>query len=74
MVEQVMDLNSLQSYLETHIRTEKVRVRELNRIVTIEPVDEKEYDCPLLGAAIGSKLTVEKFLEMRREDKEFETW
>ena len=70
MIEQVLDTNSLQPYLEALIRTEKVRVREVNRVVTIEPVDEKEYDCPLLGVAMGSKLTVEKFLKMTREDKD----
>jgi hypothetical protein len=72
MIEQVMDTSSLKGYLETRIRSEKVRVRELNRIVTIEPVDGKEYNCPLLGSAAGSKLTVEKFLEMTREDGELE--
>ena len=74
MINQVIDTSSLQPYLKALIRTEKVRVREANSVVTIEPVDEKEYNCPLLGAAEGSKLTVEKFLEMTREDKELESW
>ena len=72
MIEQVMDTSSLKVYLEARIHSERVLVREVNRIVTIEPVDENEHDCPLLGSAAGSKLTVEKFLEMTREDREFE--
>ena len=74
MIDQVIDTSSLQQYLAALISTEKVRVREMDRKFTIEPVDEKEYVCPLLGAAVGSKLTVEKFLEMTREDKELEPW
>ena len=74
MTERVIDTDILQTYLVTLIPTGKVRVREADRIITIEPVDEKVYKCPLLGAAEGSKLTVEKFLAMSREDKELETW
>ena len=74
MIDQVIDTSSLQPYLAAFIRTEKVRIQEVDRKFTIEPVDEKEYVCPLLGAAAGSKLTVEKFLEMTREDKELESW
>ena len=74
MTDQVMNTSSLPSYLITLIRTERVRVRETNSVVTIEPVDEKEYRCPLLGVAAGSKLTVDKFLAMTHEDKELESW
>jgi len=56
------------------VHTDRVRVRELNRVITIEPIEEREYDCPLFGAAVGSKLTVERFLEMTREEREDGTW
>jgi hypothetical protein len=56
------------------LRAEKVRVREFNRVVTIEPIDKKKYDCPLYGAAVGSKLSVERFLEMTRESKDDGKW
>ena len=72
MIDQIMSTSSLQPYLEALINTEKVRVREENRVFMIEPVNEKEYNCPLFGAAIGSKLTVEKFLAMTRADKELD--
>ena len=60
MIERVIDTISLQTYLTTLINTKKVRVRQSNMSVTIEPVEEKEYSCPLLGTASGSNLTVEK--------------
>ena len=34
-----------------------------------KPHEIDEDECPLLGIAIGSSLTVEKFLEMTREDR-----
>ena len=74
MTEQIMNKSSLSSYLIALINTEMVRVRTLNKTITIEAVDEKEYNCPLLGAAKGTNLTVEKFLSMTREDNENESW
>jgi hypothetical protein len=56
------------------LHTEKVRVREADRMIMIEPLESEYYNCPLLGAAAGSKLTVERFLEMTREDKENAVW
>ena len=73
MTERVMNVQSVQPYLMTLLNTfstDKVMVREVNRVITIEPAEEKKYNCPLLGAATGSKLTVERFLEMTREDNE----
>jgi hypothetical protein len=34
--------------------------------------EREAYSCPLLGVGIESELTVEKFLEMTREDRENE--
>jgi virulence-associated protein VagC len=64
MAERVMNGNAIQ----------KVRIREVDRVITIEPLERKDHHCPLLGAAAGSKLTVERFLEMTREDKEDAAW
>ena len=76
MTEQIINASSLPAYLSKIISAEKVRIREINNIVTIEPVefDEESLDCPLFGIAEGSKLTVEKFLAMSLEDKELEEW
>ena len=77
MTERVINIQSAPSYLETLINslsTDKVKVSEFNRVITIVPAEERKYNCPLLGAAVGSKLTVERFLEMTREDKENGAW
>jgi hypothetical protein len=68
MAEQVMNINAVQPFLISIFRTDTVKVREVNQVITIEPAEERRYNCPLLGAAAGSKLTVERFLEMTRED------
>ncbi|MDR1913987.1 MAG: hypothetical protein LBQ68_05830 [Clostridiales bacterium] len=70
MTETVMTINSLQEFLMKTLNTDKIKVRGNNRVFTIEPVGENEYKCPLYGAAVGSKLTVDKFLEMTREENE----
>jgi hypothetical protein len=70
MTERVMSINAVQPFLTNFFSTETVKVRETNRVITIEPAEGRKFNCPLLGAAVGSKLTVERFLEMTREDKE----
>jgi len=56
--------------------TEKIKIRKADSIITISPVDgsipEKKYSCPFLGIAAGGKLTVDKFLEWKREEREIE--
>lgn len=74
MSELVLRADTLPEPLFRMVHTDRVRVRELNRVITIEPIEEREYDCPLFGAAVGSKLTVERFLEMTREEREDGTW
>jgi hypothetical protein len=64
-------------------RTEQVRVHESDKGFFIEPIlpfgvsvdtlfeikrEQEEYNCPLLGSGVGSKLTVDSFLEMTREE------
>ncbi|MDR1059883.1 MAG: hypothetical protein LBL83_01435, partial [Clostridiales bacterium] len=78
-------IDALQAYFAATFRTKQVRVRESGSVVTLEPIaapsahadalmqikrEQEEYDCPLLGAGMGSKLTVDKFLEMTREEGE----
>jgi hypothetical protein len=76
MTERVMNTDALQAFLAETLRAEKVRVRESDDGVFIEPitetVGEKKYSCPFLGTAKGGLLTVDKFLEMKREEKELE--
>ncbi|MDR0356373.1 MAG: hypothetical protein LBJ64_11680 [Deltaproteobacteria bacterium] len=72
MTEQIMDIDALHKFIANVFSSSKVLVRENNRIVTIEPIQDKKYRCPFLGTAKGGSLTVDKFLEMKREEKELE--
>jgi hypothetical protein len=84
MTERVINTDALQAYFMTALRTKQVRVRERAGGFFVEPVstipdDEAElqqtrekYKCPLLGIVQGGSLTVDKFLEMKRAEKELE--
>jgi hypothetical protein len=76
MTEMVMNINAIPSYLITALQANIVRVRETDRIVTIEPIEDmdkgKKYSCPFLGIAADSNLTVDNFLEWKREEREAE--
>jgi len=47
--------------------SEMVKAREVN-----SPDAGKKYACPFLGIASDSNLTVDKFLEWKREERESE--
>ena len=76
MIEKTMNITALPSYLIMKLQTKKVKVRESDRVITIIPVDEaitkKNFSCPFLGIAIDGNLTVDKFLEWKREERETE--
>ena len=73
MTEKVMEVNAIPSYLQTLLSASTVRVKEANRVVTITPINESQvetkYSCPFLGIATDSELTVEKFLQWKREER-----
>jgi hypothetical protein len=70
MSEMVLDVKTLSESLFDMIPTERVKVRQDDGIISLIPLREVTKDeCPLLGLAAGSSLTVEKFLEMTREDR-----
>ena len=76
MTERVMNIDAIQAFLATIFETKRVRVREIENGVLVEPIAEtisdEEYNCPLLGIAVDSSLAVDKFLEMKREEIELE--
>ena len=72
MNEMVFNTNTFPEPLYRLIRSEKVKVNESNGVFSLIPILEVKDDCPLLGIASDSSLTVEKFLTMTREDKELE--
>ena len=74
MSETVMSTNALPSFLVAVLKTDKVRVREDNRVVTIVSASD-ECDCTvgLRGMFAGDpNMTVDKFLERKRADKELD--
>jgi hypothetical protein len=76
MTERVMSINAIPSYLITALQANIVKVREVDRVVTIEPLEalttEKKYRCPFLGIATDSNVTVDKFFEWKRGEREAE--
>jgi hypothetical protein len=72
MTEMILNARTLPEPLSRMIRTEKVKVSEVNGIINLTPIAETKRDCPLRGIAADSTLTVDKFLAMTHEDKELE--
>ena len=73
MSEMVLSVNSLQETLFKMIPTERVKLRRYDGIISLIPLREAaQEECPLLGIAADSTLTVNKFLAMTREDKRLE--
>jgi len=70
MPDMVLSVSSLQETLSKMIPTEKVKLRRNDGVISLIPFLEVTQDeCPLLGIAADSTLTVDKFLAMTREDK-----
>jgi len=72
MTEIVLSTNMFPEPLNYLIRSEKVKVNENNGVFNLIPILDTKDDCPLLGIAADSSLTVEKFLAMTQDDKEIE--
>jgi hypothetical protein len=74
MTEILLDTNTLPEPLSKLVRSEKVRVRESNGVITMLPVEEGiDYIKNLRGCCSDGGLTVDKFLAMMREDIELES-
>jgi len=69
MTEMVLSKHILQETLFRMIPTEKVRLQELDGVISLTPVRERSG---LLGIGVGSNLTTGKFAEYNREEKELE--
>ena len=70
MTEMVLNTSTLPEPLLRLIRTEKVKVNEINGVISLTPILEIKNGCPLRGLAADSKLTVDKFLAMVHDEKE----
>ena len=72
MAEFILNTNTLPEPLLRMIRSDKIRVRETDGEIRLIPVENKKADCPLLGLYSDGKLTVDKFLKWKSEDRELE--
>jgi len=70
MAEMVLNTNTLPEPLYRLIRSEKVKVNEVNGVINLIPILQVENDCPLRGLAADSNLTVDRFLAMTHDEKE----
>ena len=70
MSEMILSVKALPETLFKIIPTERVKLRQTGNVISLTPLREVTKDeCPLLGLTAGSRLTVDKFLAMTREDK-----
>ena len=74
MMETVMNTNTLPEFLLGIIPTEKVHVKEVDGEIRLIPVVETiDYITKLRGSlAAYPEMSVDKFLERKRADKEFD--
>jgi hypothetical protein len=77
MPDKILNIKSLPSFLFNHFNTDMVKIQKAERGFLVEPIeknqiDTKYYSCPFLGTAKGGSLTVDKFMEMKQEEKELE--
>ena len=74
MSETIMNTTALPEVLLKLISTEKVRIKEVDGVIQLVPVEEK-VDCTigLRGILVGrDEMSVDKFLERKRADKELD--
>ena len=70
MTERVINTRALPEVLLELITTEKVKVNQVNGVISLTPIEENKDDCPLRGLAADSNLTVDRFLAMTHDEKE----
>ena len=71
MNEIVLNTNTLPDPLYCLVGADKVRVSKSDGVIVMTPIKEViDYIDELYGSCAGSGLTVDKFLEWTREDKE----
>ena len=66
----VLNTSVLPEPLMQMVRTDKVKVREMDGVITMTPIYENKIDCPLRGLATDSDLTVDRFLAMTHDETE----
>jgi len=67
MSEIILETSTLPEPLFSLIGSKKVKVNQTDGIISLIPIDARHADCPLLGLAADSSLTVERFLAMTHD-------
>jgi hypothetical protein len=70
MSELVLTTSTLPEPLVRLIPTEKIRVNKANGVISLTPIEDSISDCPLLGLATDSSLTVDSFRAMTHDEVE----
>ena len=73
MSEFVLTTDTLPEPLIRLIHTKKIQVNKENGIVILIPIEDSSGDCPLLGLAADSSLSVDGFLSMTHDELEMDT-
>ena len=72
MIEMVLDTRKLPKPMALRIHTKKVKVRETGGSFVITPLREDSVVCPLLGMFADGKISSEKFIAQKQNEKELE--
>ncbi|MDR1564860.1 MAG: hypothetical protein LBS74_07890 [Oscillospiraceae bacterium] len=72
MSETIASTQAMPDILMSLIYTNTVKIREEGGVVTVIPIHETGDSCALYGLLGEGKLSVEKFLQQKRADKELE--
>ena len=72
MTEIVLDTRTLPEPMLLRIHTRKVKVRETQGGFMVTPIREENVDCPLLGMFADGKISSEKFMAQKQNEKELE--
>jgi len=72
MTEMLLDTKTLPESLYRLLRTEKVKVREIDGEVRLTPIIHTQNGCPLLGIATDCGFTVDDFMARKRDEKVLE--
>ena len=74
-----MDVKDVFLYLTKTLNIKDVKFQETDTVITMIPIyekekfNDKEFSCPFFGIAKDSSLTVDKFLQWKRDEMEIET-
>ena len=72
MSEFELNTNTLPEPLFRIIRTEKVKVKEVNGSIVLTPVADSRKGCPLRGLCADGKISSYAFMERKQGEKELE--